>query len=61
MEQKKKEKDEKEKLDKLLKMKPKDYKNVSNKEKDEIKFLFEYQKSTTKTLEEIQKLEGMNA
>ena len=45
-----------------MKMKPKDYKNVSNKEKGEIKFLYEYQKSATKTLEEeIQKLEGMNA
>ena len=48
----KKEKDAKEKLDKLLKMKPKDYKIVSNKEKGEIKFLYEYQKSQTKTLEE---------
>ena len=62
VEQRKKEKDAKEKLDKLMKMKPKDYKNVSNKEKGEIKFLYEYQKSATKTLEEeIQKLEGMNA
>ena len=45
-----------------MKMKPKDYKNVSDKEKGEIQFLYEYQKSTTKTLEEeIQKLEKMNA
>ena len=62
VEQRKKEKEAKEKYDKLMKMKPKDYKNVSDKEKGEIQFLYEYQKSTTKTLEEeIQKLEGMDA
>ena len=41
VEQKKREKNAKEKLDKLMKMKPKDYKNVSNKEKSETKFSFD--------------------
>jgi len=40
IEQRKKEKEVKEKFDKLMKMKPKDYKNASDKEKNEIKFLY---------------------
>ena len=40
VEQKKKEKVAKEKFNKLMKMKPKDYKNISDKEKGEIKFTY---------------------
>ena len=41
---KKIEKEGKEKLDKLLRMKPKEYKNISKKEKEEIKGQYEYEK-----------------
>ena len=62
VEQKKKEKVAKEKFFKLMKMKPKDYKNISDKEKGEIKFTSEYEKAKTQMLEEeIQKLEKMKA
>ena len=62
VEQKKKEKNAKEKLDKLMKLKPKDYKNISDNEKDEIRFTCEYEKTRTQMLEEeIQNLEKMNA
>ena len=45
-----------------MKMKPRDYKNISDKEKGEINFIYEYEKSRTQTIEEeIQKLEKMNA
>ena len=40
--QKKIEKQAKEKLDNLLRLKPKDYKNVSKKEKEEMKNNYEY-------------------
>ena len=36
-----------------MKMKKKDYKNISDKEKGEIKFVYEYEKSRTKTLEKV--------
>ena len=62
VDQKKKEKIAKEKFDKLMKLKPKDYKNISDIEKDEIRFTCEYEKTQTQMLEEeIQKLEKMNA
>ena len=45
-----------------MKLKPKDYKNISDEEKGEIKFNYEYEKAKTQMLEEeIQKLEKMNA
>ena len=43
--QKKIEKQAKEKLDNLLRLKPKDYKNVSKKEKEEIKNNYKYEKA----------------
>ena len=50
----------KEKLDNLLRLKPKDYKNVSKKEKEEIKNNYEYEKAKKEVYEEeIQKLEKM--
>ena len=50
----------KEKLDNLLRLKPKDYKNVSKKEKEEIKNNYEYEKIKKMFYEkEIQKLEKM--
>ena len=42
---KKIEKQAKDKLDNLLRLKPKDYKNVSKKEKEEIKNNYEYKKA----------------
>ena len=43
-----------------MKMKPKEYKNISNNEKDEIKFNYEYEKGQTEVIEkEIQELEKM--
>ena len=57
---KKIEKQAKEKLDNLLRLKPKDYKNVSKKEKEEIKNNYEYEKAKKEVYEEeIQKLEKM--
>ena len=50
----------KEKYERLLKMKPKEYKNISSQEKKDIKFAFEYEKAKTDVLkEEKQKLENM--
>ena len=61
-EQKKIEKEAKEKLNKLLKLKPKDYKKLSNKEKEEIKYQYEYEKARREIYEEeIEKLEKMEA
>ena len=58
--QKRIEKQAKEKLDNLLRLKPKDYKNVSKKEKEEIKNNYEYEKEKKEVYEEeIQKLEKM--
>ena len=58
--QKRIEKETKEKLDDLLKLKPKDYKNISKKEKEEIKNNYEYEKAKKEVYEEeIQKLEKM--
>ena len=58
--QKKIEKQAKEKLDNLLRLKLKDYKNVSKKEKEEIKNNYEYEKAKKEVYEEeIQKLEKM--
>ena len=43
-----------------MKMKPKDYKNVFNKEKSETKFSFDYEKAQTEVIEkEIHDLEKM--
>ena len=57
---KKIEKQAKEKLDNLLRLKPKDYKNISKKEKEEIKNNYEYEKAKKEVYEEeIQKLEKM--
>ena len=47
---KKIEKQAKEKLDNLLRLKPKDYKNVSKKEKEEIKNNYEYEKAKKRSL-----------
>ena len=41
----------KDNLDKLLKLKPKDYKNISKKEKDETQFVYMYQKSKRMTVQ----------
>ena len=49
---KKIEKEAKEKLDKLLRMKPKEYKNISIKEKEEIKRQYEYKKTKKDVYEE---------
>ena len=58
--QKKIEKEAKEKLDKLLRMKPKEYKNISIKEKEEIKRQYEYEKTKKEVYEEeIKNLEKM--
>ena len=60
-EQIKKENDAKQKLDKLMKMKPKEYRNISSQEKSEIKFSYDYEKVKTGQIEkEIQDLEKMN-
>ena len=57
---KKIEKEAKEKLDKLLRMKPKEYKNISIKEKEEIKRQYEYEKTKKELYEkEIKILEKM--
>ena len=59
-EQRKKEKEAREKLNKLLKMKPKDYKNISEEEKRDTKFEYDLEKTRTDMLEEeIKKLEKM--
>ena len=52
MNKKKIEKEAKEKLDKLLRMRPKDYKNISIKEKKEIKEKYEYEKAKKEVYEE---------
>ena len=58
--QKKIEKEAKEKLDKLLRIKPKEYKNISIKEKEEIKRQYEYEKTKKEVYEEeINNLEKM--
>ena len=50
------------KLDKLLKMKPNEYKNISNKEKNETQFQYYYEKAKTEVIEKkIKDLEGMCA
>ena len=47
-------------MNKLLKLKPKDYKKLSNKEKEEIKYQYEYEKARREIYEEeIEKLEKM--
>ena len=57
---KKREKETKEKLVKLLRLKPKEYKNISKKEKDEIKRQYEYGKTKKEVYEEeIKNLEKM--
>ena len=49
-------------MNKLLKLKPKDYKKLSNKEKEEIKYQYEYEKARREVYEEeIEKLEKMEA
>ena len=61
-EQRKKEKEAADKLNRLLKLKPKDYKNLSEKEKNDSKFAYNYEKAKSDMLvEEIQKLEKMCA
>ena len=61
-EQRKKEKEAKDKLNKLMKMKPRGYKNISDKEKNDIKFSYDYEKTNADMLEEeIKNLEDMNA
>ena len=50
------------KLDKLLKMKPNEYKNISKKEKNETQFQYYYEKAKTEVIEKkIKDLEGMCA
>ena len=39
------------KLDKLLKMKPNEYKNISNKEKNETQFQYYYEKAKIEVIE----------
>ena len=57
---KKREKETKEKLVKLLRLKPKEYKNISKKEKDETKRQYEYGKTKKEVYEEeIKNLEKM--
>ena len=47
-------------MDKLLRLKPKEYKNISKKEKEEIKNQYEYKKAKKEVYEEeIKKLEKM--
>ena len=49
-------------MNKLLKLKPKDYKKLSNKEKEEIKYQYEYEKARREVYEEeIEKLEKIEA
>ena len=61
-EQRKKEKEAKDKLNKLMKMKPREYKNISEKEKKDIKFSYDYEKTKADMLEEeIKNLEDMSA
>ena len=38
-------------LDKLLRMKPAEYKNLSNREKNETQFQYNYEKSKTESIE----------
>ena len=60
--QRKTENEAKMKLDKLLKMKPNEYKNISNKEKNETQFQYYYEKAKTEVIEKkIKDLEGMCA
>ena len=57
-----KEKQAKDNLDRLLKLKPKEYQNVSKKEKDETQFIYMYQKEKKESLEkEIEQLREMTA
>ena len=45
-----------------MKLKPKEYKNISKKEKDETQFVYMYQKSKRECLEkDIEKLQNMTA
>ena len=47
-------------MDKLLRLKPKEYKNISKKEKEELKNQYEYEKAKKEVYEEeIKKLEKM--
>ena len=49
-------------MNKLLKLKPKEYKKLSNKEKEEIKYQYDYEKARRELYEEeIEKLEKMEA
>ena len=49
-------------MNKLLKLKPKDYKKLSKKEKEEIKYKYEYEMARREIYEEeIEKLEKMEA
>ena len=60
--QKKLEKEAKKKYDKILKLKPKEYKQISEEEKRRIKMDYEYEKAKREVFEEdITKLEGMAA
>ena len=57
-----KEKQAKDNLDRLLRLKPKEYKNISNQEKDETRFSYILQKTKRETLEkEIEQLQEMTA
>jgi len=61
-EQREKENNAKIKLDKLLKLKPKEYKNISEREKNETNFLYLYEKGQREVIEEdIKKIEKMTA
>ena len=49
-------------MDKLLKLKPKDYKKISKKEKEDTKYQYDYEKARREIYEEeIEKLEEMEA
>ena len=49
-------------MDKLLKLKPKEYKNISEREKNETNFLYLYEKGQREVIEEdIKKIEKMTA
>ena len=50
-EEKEIENEDKRKYDHLMKLKPKEYKDIPNREKYEIKFSYEYQKARRETLE----------